>query len=165
MAIYCAGCGVVYCGAIMPKREEAVVAAWQAWNTRHSPVATILSAARDRFGRVGGRPPGKSRKGRVDRTIDRFFHCRMKTDDDWAPNLESADGTPDEVDVTILGWGWEYEEGKVAYRVCVWGGDDFGYERDYKFEETNPTELVKFVLSWPSVVNRSWLELQGFYPA
>lgn len=126
----------------------------------------ITSAKRDRWGRPigfkGSKPGG--RKNKKLHIVDYFFTCRMKTSDNWYPNLDGLDGK-DEVQVSIIGWADYYEDGKEAYRIHVWGGDDLGMERDYKYEETTPQELFELVMSMPEPLTFNWLKEQGFYPA
>jgi hypothetical protein len=89
--------------------------------------------------------------------------------DDWAPNLKGSEGIEDEVEVTVLGWREHYHEDaeQPAYRVCVWGGDDLGYERDYHFTETEPLWLVLMVLNdFPEPLTKEWLcDVVGMSPA
>jgi hypothetical protein len=114
------------------------------------------------------------------RTIDHFLKVRFKVPvdepddggrflDDWAPNLRGAEGVRDEVEVTVLGWREHYHDDaeQPAYRVCVWGGDDLGYERDFYFTETEPTWLVLMVLeAFPEPLTKSWLrDVVGMVPA
>jgi hypothetical protein len=88
--------------------------------------------------------------------------------DDWAPNLRGPEGRRDEVEVTVLGWRKFYydDAAEPAFRVCVWGGDDLGYERDFHFTETTPEWLVKMVLDFPEPLTKDYLiEQVGMWPA
>ena len=89
--------------------------------------------------------------------------------EDWSPNLEGPEGVRDEVEVTVLGWREHYHKDaeQPAYRVCVWGGDDTGYERDFHFTETEPLWLVLMVLNdFPEPLTKEWLrEVVGMYGA
>ena len=87
-------------------------------------------------------------------------HHHGRYDDDWAPNLEGPDGVRDEVEVTVLGWRNNYRDDadEPAYRVCVWGGDDLGLERDFMYAETEPLWLVLMVLeAFPEPLTKDWL--------
>ena len=124
----------------------------------------VIDAHESRF------PPSPKKRGRKkhkEQTVDRFLQCRMKTADDWYPNLTGPEGKEDEVQVTVLGWRKHYdpEDESPAFRVCVWGGDDFGLERDFSYSETTPLELVQFVLWMPQPVTQQWLRDQGFWNA
>ena len=50
-------------------------------------------------------------------TVRRTKH--VLSNEDWYPTLEGK------VRVSLIGWS------DGAWRVCVWGGDDFGLERDW----------------------------------
>jgi hypothetical protein len=58
------------------------------------------------------------------------FSCRVKTTDDWCGTFE--DGT---VKLTLFIPDEELllkaAEGAYRFRVCVWGTDDYGMERDF----------------------------------
>lgn len=126
----------------------------------------IKSTGRDNWGRphgFKGKRPGGRKKKKVT-MVDRFFTCRMKTSDNWYPSLENLEGDEEEVQITIIGWAHQYKEGEVAYRIGVWGGDDFGLIRDYKYEETTPQKLFELVMSIPEPLTQAWLEERGFYP-
>lgn len=131
----------------------------------------IKSTKRDPWGRALGKPPSRKHKRPINEigdtfpVIDTFFNCRMKTSDDWYPNLEGPDGVMDEVQVGIIGWNQHYNKGETAYRIHVWGGDDCGMERDYKYEEITPQEMFELVMLFPEPLTKDWLEKQGFGPA
>ena len=58
--------------------------------------------------------------------------CKIKTPDDWRPNYPN-----NEVELSIM----QLNPKPVAYRVCVWGMDDLGMEKD--FITPNPEEALK----------------------
>jgi len=72
-----------------------------------------------------------------------------KTDDDWYPNFPN-----NEVKVSLLNvYGG-------LFRVCVWGADDDGREKDFK--NSDEAEKVFNKLSMMDVINKSDLKIMGF---
>lgn len=122
---------------------------------------------RDEVRKRRGRKKHKVPKRRVDTFLKVRFKVPIEVDegderflDDWAPNLRGPEGVCDEVEITVLGWRENYsvEATQPAYRVCVWGGDDFGLERDFMFEEVEPLWLVLLVLNdFPEPLTKDWL--------
>ena len=127
----------------------------------------VLDPHEPRFPRITRK---RGKKKSPERVVDTFFKCRMKVPvdepddggrflDDWAPNLTGPEGIDDEVEVTVLGWIKYYSSDaeQPAFRVCVWGGDDLGLERDFHFDETEPLWLVQMVLDFPEPLTKDYL--------
>lgn len=84
------------------------------------------------------------------------------TDDDWHGSY------------IIKGWHNGVENPKLVtvtftwltdgnWRVCVWGNDDFGLERDYA-NENEAWEMFQLLLEQEKV-NTGWLKSNGFVNA
>ncbi|MCA9495832.1 MAG: hypothetical protein KC589_02730 [Nanoarchaeota archaeon] len=56
-----------------------------------------------------------------------------KTSDDWYPNYPN-----DMVKVSFLKLPNILQNSDDEWRVCVWGNDDFGLERDFQSELPHP---------------------------
>lgn len=89
------------------------------------------------------------------------FRCYKETTDDWCPSyIRSTANYPNEgpklVEVSLL----ELHTGQ--FRVCVWGGDDLGMEKDFPADQQSQA-LNQFLtlLMWPNV-NRDDLTTEGF---
>jgi hypothetical protein len=90
----------------------------------------------------------------------RLAEFYVATTDDWAPNWQ---GNTVRVSVYLLTTG--------DIRLCVWGADDMGMERD----ETLPSDASKrdewigatlaFARSMPIPITAAWLKANGFIPA
>lgn len=91
------------------------------------------------------------------------------TDEDWYPSYRLANWyygvAPEEtgmVEVAFLQFPkWE-QCPDPGYRVCVWGNDDFGMERDYTATEYDAA-LAMFhkIISWEKIAVKP-LESEGF---
>lgn len=69
--------------------------------------------------------------------------CFKKTNDDWHPNFDG-----DLVAVSLILHRKNSREYKLygstcLFRVCVWGADDFGMEKDFFGEEKDCVEQAK----------------------
>lgn len=118
--------------------------------------------------------PRPSRKKKKPSPFRRYFKARVKVpvgdpvegadgnryDNDWAPNCVGPEGIRDEVEVCVRG-----DDREAIYRITVWGGDDLGYHREWRHDETTPEKLVRYVLSdFPEPLTFEWLEQEGFGP-
>lgn len=117
-------------------------------------------------------PPRPSRKNKKPSPFRRYFKTRIKVpvsnpvdeggnryDNDWAPNCKGPEGVRDEVEICVRG-----DDMAAIYRITIWGGDDLGYDREWKRDETTVENLVRYVLSFPEPLTREWLEAEGFGP-
>lgn len=78
------------------------------------------------------------------------------TKDNWYPNFKN-----NRVRVTIH--TFQKYQGKIWHRVCVWGSDDCGMEKDFHGKKTikQALELYNYLIKSPSV-ERKTLENLGF---
>lgn len=75
-----------------------------------------------------------------------------QTSDDWYPSYKLEDQQL--VKVRLL----ELKNG--LWRVCVWGNDDFGLERDYcQYEDAH--EMFQIIIKQPQV-SQKFLRVCGF---
>jgi hypothetical protein len=81
-----------------------------------------------------------------------------KTDDDWHPCIASDDG-----DLVSVSYFPPMDKYVTTYRVCAWGNDDCGVEKDYENEKEAWTEFLQ-IIGWDKV-NREGLKEMGFIPA
>jgi hypothetical protein len=81
------------------------------------------------------------------------------TKDDWCPNFDN-----NLVRVTLH--TCMVNNGKMWHRVCVWGDDDCGMEKDFHGKETkkDAVKLYKYLLSLPHI-EKKILKGLGFVPA
>jgi hypothetical protein len=88
------------------------------------------------------------------------------TDDNWHDNYTLAESSnylenrTRLVEVSLLSLGPKLTD---QTRVCVWGNDDCGMERDFD-NQADATTCFMDVLTQP-VVNKKWLKSIGFWPA
>ena len=76
----------------------------------------------------------------------------MPTLDDWYPNhklVNHSSGLIDGVEVSFFELR-PWSKRPVMWRVCVWGNDDCGMERDFE-SRTNALAMYKKVTSWETV--------------
>lgn len=91
------------------------------------------------------------------------------TDDDWYPSQSlnryyqgQAPGTVLLVEVTFLQFLPIPLWPDPGYRVCVWGNDDLGMERDYASSEFSEAEQMFHEVIALDRVNKDKLEEWGF---
>jgi hypothetical protein len=88
------------------------------------------------------------------------------TTDDWYPNYPIADGRiPSNVGlvrVSFLSIGNYYPP---DWRVCVWGQDDCGMEKDFTSDQEDEAFSCFIQVITLEYVNRKNLEALGFGPA
>jgi hypothetical protein len=85
-----------------------------------------------------------------------------KTNDDWYPNFKIENGD-DLVRVSFTQTGPDPNLGYGDWRVCVWGNDDCGMERDFILEG-EALNIFYQVIGWDSV-DMDKLEKLGFVSA
>lgn len=91
--------------------------------------------------------------------------CFKRTDDDWYGNYKIADDKRHEgkgyVEVSLLSLG---PDAKYGYRVCVWGNDDCGMERDFESSMAGKSGAIVLyeLLCNQVIINKSWLKQEGF---
>jgi len=79
---------------------------------------------------------------------------RIKTTDDWCSNYNV-----DEVELSIINIG---SESQPEYRVCVWGADDLGMEKDFSSTELKEAILLFEKLESEGMVSICMLSNLGF---
>jgi hypothetical protein len=89
------------------------------------------------------------------------IRCFKRTTDDWYPSYRlspSRDDRPPErlVKVSTM----RLADGQ--WRVCVWGGDDAGMERDYPADQEKEAGAVYWRIISQEDVTRAFLESCGF---
>lgn len=88
----------------------------------------------------------------------------MPTLDDWYPNHTLKDhpsGLVDGVQVSFIEL-MPYGKYPRKWRVCVWGNDDCGMERDYTdSERTDALAKYNLISSWETV-DKYALQMHGF---
>lgn len=85
------------------------------------------------------------------------------TTDDWYPPYQLQDREADLVQVSFIKLRPE-KSGQQLWRVCVWGADDMGLERDYGSEASAWTAFLQ-VIGWPDVKQDRLIKELGFYSA
>lgn len=95
------------------------------------------------------------------------IECFKKTSDDWYGNFKIADDVRHKdkkyVHVSLLSLG---PDAIYGHRVCVWGNDDCGMEKDFieEFTESQAWELY-MDLCCQSVITKDYLISRGFVHA
>lgn len=94
----------------------------------------------------------------------RALRAFKPTADDWYPSYYLEDAYKGQtlvklVEVSLI----NLSDGKV--RVCVWGADDCGMERDYPHHEGSAARSMFLLLLEQKTVDKKFLEMQGFGPA
>lgn len=86
-----------------------------------------------------------------------------RTIDDWYPSyrIETMATTPRLiVEVSFL----EFPN-NAGWRVCAWGGDDCGLEKDFKREQRDAAWATFVEVISQKTVEKWWLKDKGFWPA
>jgi hypothetical protein len=85
-----------------------------------------------------------------------------RTQDQWygSYKLEESDNGDMLVEVTFTQTGPDPDLGLGKWRVCVWGNDDCGMERDFDLEG-EALHLFYHIISW-TYVNKDQLKVAGF---
>lgn len=79
--------------------------------------------------------------------------------DDWHPNYKINQGTPSERDVVRVVY-LKLPSKKSLWRVCVWGNDDTGMEKDFTDSEEARKAFLKVAIL-DSVSRTTFLQM-GF---
>lgn len=89
-----------------------------------------------------------------------------ETTDDWYPSYKIKDTSIKLVEVAFTKTGQDPKNFKGEWRVCVWGADDCGMERDYQGPETETECWNMFlqVIGLKDVTMKKLKEL-GFWSA
>lgn len=90
-----------------------------------------------------------------------------RTTDDWCGNykIEGDCRVNGLVNVSMCQTGPNPKNNDGEFRVCVWGNDDLGMERDFGNDETLAMSVFMQVIGWEDVtINRLKTEL-GFWSA
>lgn len=88
-----------------------------------------------------------------------------RTEDDWYGNYKIANDcrVSDLVDVMFTQTGPDPKLGLGEWRVCIWGNDDCGMERDFVLEG-EALNMFYQVIGW-EFVNKGALASNGFVGA
>ena len=81
-------------------------------------------------------------------------HTRIPTSDDWYPT--ASDGTVRVSYLLLINGEW---------RVCVWGDDDFGLERDFPANEKIKAKRIYEKLIGCSILTQEFCKSLGMYNA
>lgn len=89
----------------------------------------------------------------------------LPTQDDWYPNR-----IRNTVEISVYEYTIPDKHNNLTIRVCVWGDDDFGLEKDMFFPNSNEKEkalkeILREVDDFPNPLNQDWLRDRGFYNA
>lgn len=84
-----------------------------------------------------------------------------KTTDDWCPSLASQYADLNFVRVAFLKLETYDKYHAEQWRVCCWGEDDFGMERDYDSESEAWTTFLQ-ILGWEDVTVKRLMDELGF---
>lgn len=91
--------------------------------------------------------------------IDQFrTEVFKKTDDDWCPSYLDDNGVS-HVKVSLL----RLTGSKYTHRVCVWGNDDYGLEKDFD-DELKGSEMFELIAGQEKLNIKDLKDL-GFSPA
>ncbi len=82
--------------------------------------------------------------GRNDTTV-------ASTYEDWYPTVDGR------LELSVI-----YVYSPSFIRICLWGGDDFGMEKDYFASEKTFEEVLTEADNIPEPVTIEWLILNGF---
>lgn len=85
-----------------------------------------------------------------------------ETSDDWCPAYKM--GKVNLISVSMTQTGPDPKKFQGQYRVCVWGADDLGMERDFENREAEAHNVFMQVIGLPKV-NIADLQQLGFVPA
>lgn len=77
--------------------------------------------------------------------------CMVNTDEDWYPTDEGK------LKMSVI-----QEPRSKFIRICIWGGDDFGMEKDYKMSENTFEDALLEADVIPEPVTVTWLLENGF---
>lgn len=97
------------------------------------------------------------------------WRCFKPTRDDWYPSYQMKGYFRGEKDIQMVEVScvslepFTKEGDKRVARVCVWGGDDCGRERD--FEDREEAIAVYHLLMGVEFIRRAALEKMGFVRA
>ena len=89
-----------------------------------------------------------------------------RTHDEWYGNYKIANDARVSalVEVSLIKMP-KYKDSPIGWRVCVWGNDDFGMERDYNdTDKDSAVAMFHQVISW-DFVNIGQLKTNGFVHA
>jgi len=81
--------------------------------------------------------------------------CVVKTNEDWYPTVNG------ELKMSVM----KYNAGKAnkLNRICIWGGDDFGMDRDFEdFDSITFDEMKEIADNIPEPITVKWLLANGF---
>jgi hypothetical protein len=103
--------------------------------------------------------------------VDRLQHNRVfkQTKENWHPSYKLDGwyhGSQETylVEVSLLKLG-AYDSKPPQWRVCVWGGDDFGMERDYNYEDKAQAVRMFMAILAEDYVTQAFLKENKFVNA
>ncbi len=90
------------------------------------------------------------------------FCVFKRTTDDWYPAyvIKNDQRVNKLVEVSLLKFALD-----KGYRVCVWGADDYGLEKDYPIEDQEEAKTIFLKVIGLEDVTQNILKDMGFYPA
>ena len=77
--------------------------------------------------------------------------CKVDTNEDWHPTINGQ-----------LRLSVYRSKIGLMYRICIWGGDDFGMEKDYKLYRNTFKKLKEEADAIPEPITEEWLKQNGF---
>jgi hypothetical protein len=94
------------------------------------------------------------------------IHVYKETNDDWYGNYKIANTSvnADLVKVSFTQTGCDPKRFQGEFRVCVWGNDDCGMERDFGSDEASALNVFMQVIGL-STVDREYLIALQFVSA
>lgn len=81
--------------------------------------------------------------------------CQVRTNEDWHPTING------ELKMSVM--KYKTDEKNKLNRICIWGGDDFGMDRDFMdFESVTFDDMKKIANEIPEPITVNWLLANGF---
>lgn len=96
--------------------------------------------------------------------------CFVKTYENWHPSYKfegdtQLDGLEDKYLLRLSFGKILHYTDKEYYRVCVWGQDDFGMEKDFSKDQYKEAEIVFMKILSQKYLSKGYLEQLGFQNA
>ena len=87
--------------------------------------------------------------------------CKVTTQEDWYPTIDGH------LKLSVLQAPQLTDPlGKILWtpfiRICIWGGDDFGLEKDYSLDEITFSKAKLEADMIPEPITANWLRAHGF---
>jgi hypothetical protein len=84
------------------------------------------------------------------------WYCFCETPDDWYPTCGGV------VKLTVVKLLKTYDRQKEGVRICIWGGDDFGLEKDLDIPFDAAIVQADLI---PVPITQAWLRTHGYVQA